>query len=239
MTFAGAVGGIEGVAAQPGNTGAVGHGALFDQSNATHLSSSEGIGGGAGAGHCVLIHHIPHNNLYVASLYFTSEYLNSAHESVLVLAEFVSSRVVNLQSRGQTFLDVDRPFGIRRISTQSRDLYQYPVSFYFQQLSHAGNLFHIYLSVGVENFEWFLQEGKLGFLDELDRFKQEFGAVVHTQFSILDLLGFQIYFYISSNIFFLLFLNHTPFNKDGFRAYLDNGFASFLLYNNISSYSER
>ena len=104
---------------------------------------------------------------------------------------------------------------------------------------HNGNLLHIYLSVGVENFEWFLQEGKLRFLDELDRFKQEFGAVVHTQFSILDLLGFQIYFYISSNIFFLLFLNHTPFNKDGFRAYLDNGFASFLLYNNISSYSER
>ena len=46
-----------------------------------------------------------------------------------------------------------------------------------------------HLSVGVRNFEWFLQDGKFGLLHELDGIDQEFRAVVHTQFNVGNLWG--------------------------------------------------
>ena len=54
-----AVFGVEGVAAEPGDTGAVGHGALFDQSNATLLGSSERVAGVAGTHYGILRRPIP------------------------------------------------------------------------------------------------------------------------------------------------------------------------------------
>ena len=52
-----------------------------------------------------------------------SNYLNSAHESVLIFAKVFSSRVVDLEGSGQTFLDVDGPFSVRGIGSESRDLF--------------------------------------------------------------------------------------------------------------------